>query len=93
VIGRFLTPADDPLCGQIAEIRIWDGTKVPDTRQYEDKALTGNEPGLVACWTFEEGSGPIVRDISPNANHARLGSSVAADDADPTWVDLSADPL
>ncbi|NLH44496.1 MAG: hypothetical protein GX448_21860 [Planctomycetes bacterium] len=33
----------------------------------------------------------IIHDISPNANHARLGSSVVADDADPTWVDLSAD--
>jgi len=90
VIGRFLIPATDPLCGQIAEVRIWDGTKAPDIRQYADKALTGNEPGLVACWTFEEGSGQIAYDISPNVNHARLGSSVGVDDADPAWVDLRA---
>ncbi|NLH44110.1 MAG: hypothetical protein GX448_19910 [Planctomycetes bacterium] len=93
VIGRFLIPSADPLSGQIAEIRVWDGTKAPDIRQYEGKALTGDEPGLVACWTFEEGGGQIAHDISPNANHARLGSSVGPDDADPTWVDLSADLL
>jgi beta-lactamase regulating signal transducer with metallopeptidase domain len=93
VIGRFLIPANDPLCGKIAEIRIWDDAKAPSFSQYEGKALTGNEPGLVACWTFEEGGGQIAHDISPNANHARLGSSIGEDDADPTWVGLPADPL
>jgi hypothetical protein len=88
VIGLPLTGGDNAFCGQIAEVRIWDGTKAPDIRQYEGKALTGDEPGLVACWTFEEGSGQIAYDISPNANHARLGSSVGTDDADPVWTDL-----
>ena len=88
VIGRFLIPTDDHLYGQIAEIRIWDGAKASYTPQYEGKALTGAEPGLIACWTFEEGRGQIAHDISPNANHARLGRSVEADDADPAWIDL-----
>ncbi|HSW01038.1 MAG TPA: M56 family metallopeptidase [Sedimentisphaerales bacterium] len=93
VFGRFLIPTDDPFHGQIAEIRIWDGRKDPEAQRLAGRALTGNEPGLVACWTFEEGGGPIVHDISPNANHARLGSSVGEDNADPTWVNLSAAPL
>jgi len=83
-----------PFRGQIAEIRIWNKALTEaEAEWYRTASVTGNEPNLVACWTFEEGSGQIVRDISPNGNHARLGSSVAADDADPTWVDLSADPL
>jgi len=90
VVGRFLIPSEDPLMGQIAEIRVWDGAKSDYLGQYKDKALTGDEPGLVACWTFEEGSGQIARDISPHANHARLGRSVSPDDADPTWLDLQA---
>jgi hypothetical protein len=88
VFGRFLIPTEDPFQGQIAEIRIWDAAIASYTPQYEDKALTGAEPGLLACWTFEEGAGPIARDISPNANHARLGSSITADDHDPAWLDL-----
>lgn len=92
VVGRFLIPSEDHLQGQIAEIRIWDGAKASYTPQYDGKALTGNEPGLIACWTFDEGRGQIAHDISPNANHARLGRSIHADDADPTWMSLSAEP-
>jgi len=88
VVGRFLIPSEDPLMGQIAEIRIWDGAKSGYLGQYKDKALTGDEPGLLACWTFDEGAGQIAHDISSHANHARLGSSVVPDDADPTWLDL-----
>ncbi|MDY0356554.1 MAG: Clp protease N-terminal domain-containing protein [Sedimentisphaerales bacterium] len=90
VFGRFLIPTENPFQGEIAEIRIWDITESGSIERYENAALTGNEPGLLACWTFEEGAGPIARDISPHANHARLGSSVAPDYADPTWLDVQA---
>jgi len=88
VFGRFLIPSELPFRGQIAEIRLWDAATSGDTAQYEKAPLTGSEPGLLACWTFEEGAGPIARDISPNANHARLGSSITTDDNDPGWLDL-----
>jgi hypothetical protein len=88
VFGRFLIPTEEPFLGQIAEIRLWDDAKASDTSQYADEALTGTEPGLLACWTFEEGAGPIARDISPNANHARLGDSVGVDATDPVWLDI-----
>ncbi|MBM4024253.1 MAG: hypothetical protein FJ280_02450 [Planctomycetes bacterium] len=87
VIGRFVLPTEEPFQGQIGEIRLWAG----DGGRYSGIPLTGMEPGLVACWTFEEGRGPIARDISPHANHARLGSSIEADPADPTWVELQQD--
>ncbi len=90
VFGRFLIPTERPFQGQIAEIRLWDAAKSGYTPQYEKAPLTGTEPALLACWTFEEGAGPIARDLSPNANHARLGSSIPPDDADPTWFDLQA---
>ncbi len=85
VLGRFLIPSEDPFKGQIAEVRLWDGTISSSSSQ----PLTGNEPGLLACWTFEEGAGQIAYDISPNANHARLGRSIEADADDPKWIDLS----
>ncbi len=95
VIGHFLTPTEDPFPGQIGEIRLWDENvaRAADIERYSGTALTGNEPGLIACWTFEEGSGQIAYDLSPNHNHARLGSSLGVDDADPKWVDLAQNPV
>jgi hypothetical protein len=49
-------------------------------------------PGLIACRTFDESGGQIVRDISPNHNDAYLGNSPHVDAADPQWVDLSPAP-
>jgi len=90
VIGDRASPDGASFKGEIAEIRIWNRTLTDEeTRYYADIPLTGNEPGLVACWDFERSpGGQIVYDISPNANHARLGRSIAADDDDPTWLDL-----
>ncbi|MEN6335742.1 MAG: M56 family metallopeptidase [Phycisphaerales bacterium] len=90
-VPKDVEAADHPqsLRGRIAEIRIWNKALTEaESRYSRSSSLTGSEPNLVACWTFEEGSGQIVHDISPNANHARLGSSVDADDADPAWTDL-----
>ncbi|MBP7052678.1 MAG: right-handed parallel beta-helix repeat-containing protein [Phycisphaerae bacterium] len=95
VIGGDLAPHIPAFKGQIAEIRIWNGVpRGRDTRYVGTTSVTGTEPNLVACWTFEEGTGQIVRDISRNGNHARLGNSGDADDADPTWIDLmQTDPV
>ncbi|MBN2127899.1 MAG: right-handed parallel beta-helix repeat-containing protein [Sedimentisphaerales bacterium] len=91
VIGRVVRNGF-PFKGQIAEIRIWNKElSMGDMRYVGSTSVTGNEPNLVACWRFEEGSGQIVRDISPNANHAYLGGSEDVDDADPKWVDLAQD--
>lgn len=49
-----------------------------------------DEPNLVAYWNFDEGEGQIIYDLSPYANHGRLGSDPNADDSDPAWVDSDA---
>jgi hypothetical protein len=94
VVGRFLIPTAEPFMGQIGEIRIWNSAQTSEEiRRYKNVALTGKEPGLVACWTFEQGEGQFAYDISGNNNHARLGKSIETDDADPEWIDLEAAPL
>jgi len=86
-IGKFLIPTEHNFRGQIGEIRIWNGTRTrEEIHRYKDSALTGSEPGLAACWTFEESQGQIAQDISRNRNHARLGSTSRQDDADPEWA-------
>ena len=91
VVGKFLIPVPEPFMGQIGEIRIWNGARErEEIRRYRDVALTGKEPGLAACWTFEQNEGQFAYDISGNNNHGRLGRSIEDDDADPKWVDLEA---
>jgi beta-lactamase regulating signal transducer with metallopeptidase domain len=93
VVGKFLIPTAAPFLGQIGEIRIWNTARTDqEIRRFKDVALTGKEPGLAACWTFEQGQGQFVYDISGNNNHARLGKSIEVDDADPKWVDLKPAP-
>ncbi|MGE0191259.1 MAG: LamG domain-containing protein [Planctomycetota bacterium] len=85
-IGRW--PASGSFAGEIDEVRIWSvvrtATEIADTRH---QILTGNEPGLFAYWRFEEGSGQVSADGTPNGNPVTLGAdvNVAADDA--TWAD------
>jgi hypothetical protein len=91
VIGRFLIPMPEPFMGQIGEVRIWNGARTrEEIRRYKNRALTGKEPGLAACWTFEQAEGQFAYDISGNNNHARFGKTIEPDDADPKWVDLEA---
>jgi len=91
VMGKFLIPTENPFKGLLGEVHLWNGARTrQELRQYENVALTGNEPGLVACWTFEQIQGQYAYDISGNNNHARLGKFTGSDDADPKWVDLQA---
>lgn len=91
--GAHLKDMFTPFKGEIAEIRIWNKVLTDqEMRYYADMPLTGNEPGLVACWDFDrEAGGQIAYDLSPNAHHAHLGKTAGVDGADPTWLDLQAD--
>jgi hypothetical protein len=55
IIGsEYLIPTGNPYQGQIGELRIWNRLLTRDEiARYEKTALTGSEPGLAACWTFE----------------------------------------
>ncbi len=85
VIGEAIkSPVLQPFKGQIAEVRIWNKLFTrSDPNPYAQTALTGSEPNLIACWDFERTKGQIVYDISPNGNHAYLGTSPKIDNADP----------
>ncbi|MBN1359079.1 MAG: carboxypeptidase regulatory-like domain-containing protein [Sedimentisphaerales bacterium] len=92
VIGGSTIPGGLAFKGRIAEVRIWNRElPIADIKQCGSTTVTGSEPNLVACWTFDEGSGQIVHDISPNGNHAFLGTSSTYDDADPIWLELPTD--
>jgi hypothetical protein len=56
--------------GDLDEIRIWNVARSPeDIQAARNKRLTGKEPGLVAYWTFDDGT---AKDFSTNGNNGVL---------------------
>ena len=72
VLGRNRS-ANKYFAGQLTEVRVWDKALTPEEIQANrSHRLTGNEPGLVAYWPLDEGSGDTVGDRSPNGNHGTI---------------------
>lgn len=73
--------------GMLDEVRFWNVARTPaDVRATMNRKLTGDEPGLVGYWDFDEGVDQIVSDLSCKGNRGRLGRLPFPDDSDPTWV-------
>ncbi len=69
-------------------IALKDGRTLPIKFRIEEGALdtacAGS--GMVACWTFDEGTGQVAADGSGNGNDGRLGGSTGPDARDPAWI-------
>lgn len=67
--------------GRIDEVRLWNISRTSEEiNQFIDQSLTGNEEGLVAYYTFDEGTGDTLFDHSNNSHYGLLRGS-------PSWVD------
>src|SRR6185369_13497556 len=63
---------DTDFQGQIDEVRVWKVARSEEQiRENIFKELTGKEPGLVACWNFDDPANP-GRDLSPGGHHGKL---------------------
>ena len=72
--------------GMISDVRIWNTARTQKMIQDNMyKKLTGSEPGLVANWKLDEGSGQIIHNTA-NGLDGYLGSTGITDDNDPTWI-------
>ncbi|MBI4557701.1 MAG: SEL1-like repeat protein [Candidatus Hydrogenedentes bacterium] len=72
--------------GEIDQISVWNVARKPEEIQREVReGLKGDEPGLVALWTFDE-DGQSITDLSPSKITATLGSTPEADSNDPARV-------
>ena len=78
-------PAGLPYGGLLDEFRIWNIALTASQIQADmNHSLTGNEPGLVAYWRFNEGNGNLTQDATGGAaNAGLLNASV-------TWVHSTA---
>jgi formylglycine-generating enzyme required for sulfatase activity len=78
---------------EVDEFSIWNvALSTTELRSAMNSGLTGDESGLLAYYTFEEGSGESVQDRSGHGRNGQLGTSSSSDDADPLWV-VSTAPL
>lgn len=63
--------------GRIDEVRIWSHARSQaDIESSLNKRLVGTEPGLLGYWAFDEGTGSIAFDASPNANAGEVVEGV-----------------
>lgn len=67
-IGSRGTGTERFFQGQIAQVHIWNRARSQaEIRAEMSQQLNNNEPGLVANWALDEGSGNVVSDSSINA--------------------------
>jgi len=73
--------------GTIDEARVWNfGRSQKEISSTMNAKLSGNEPGLTGCWSFDEETGQTVFDSTTNGNDGLLGSTDQADDNDPSRI-------
>jgi len=93
-LGASQTFGTQGWSGVMDEVRLWSVAKTPaEIAANMNVVLTGTEPGLVAYYRFDEGSGDFTDDTSKKPSH-RLQSCTSkstrcaeVNAAKPVWVD------
>jgi hypothetical protein len=102
--GNMLATATTPLTiggnprgayfnGYLDEVRLWNVARsqaeIVGTMK---KPLTGNEPGLVGYWKFDETSGTVAADSTTRPGHTRANGTLMAASAGqlPAWIPSTA---
>ncbi|MGB9408394.1 MAG: trypsin-like peptidase domain-containing protein [Terracidiphilus sp.] len=86
-IGSCPFGGGDNWRGAVEEVRIWAVART----QEEIRAtmfchLRGDEAGLRACWSMNEGQGQKLMDVTGNTPPGQLGSKAEANPDAPNWV-------
>src|SRR5262249_7570813 len=80
--GRSDSNVKDAFRGDLDDVRIWRGARTAEQiRQNMFKSLTGQEPGLVGNWNFDDPANP-GRDLSPGRHDGKLVGSAEVIETD-----------
>ena len=70
--AKRIWPDDQDLDGQLDDVRVWNRIRTPDEiKAGMNSKMTGNEPGLVGFWNFDDQANP-GRDLSSENHHGQL---------------------
>jgi len=68
-----VNPSATHFKGKIDELSIWNwALSDAEIRSGMLKSIRGRKPGLIGYWSFNEGSGNVVKDCSGNGNHGTI---------------------
>lgn len=71
--SRSLVLGSQAVNEDLDEVRIWNVARTADEiRTNMNRSLTGDEPGLLAYWRFDEGAGASAVDSSTNHHNAAI---------------------
>ena len=63
--------------GNISKVTIWDSAlSESEVQSHMNTMLTGDEPGLVGYWDFNEGEGSTLTDLSGNGNNGTIHGAI-----------------
>lgn len=84
---QFFNGVQSNFKGEIDELRIWNVVRSEEEIQSSMReVLTGQEPGLVAYWTFDEGQGQRVHESVYGQFDGVLGTTDQIESTDPRWI-------
>jgi len=91
-IGRLF--GKTRLKAQITDVRLWNQTRTrEDIQSQSHQRLTGNEPGLVAYWPLNEGSGDRIHDLTAHNHHGQIeGATWITPDRPPVKIPQTTQP-
>jgi len=93
-VGDRSSNPSNYLRGAVAGIRIWNVARTgTEIRTLMEQRVSGDEPGLVAAWRFDEGYGDRAYDLTENGIDLQLGEATGPDDRNPTWGPRRAYPM
>lgn len=73
--------------GELDELRVWNVSRSEEEiRANMNRTLTGNEPGLVAYWKFDEGGGQNANETIFGQFDGLLGTNEQIQSTDPRWI-------
>ena len=87
-IGRNSDTGRDYFHGKIGEVCLWNVARSQHAiRAGMAQPVSGDEPGLVACWRPQKGTKEVLNDIGPHRLHAYHGSQKSTIEASVENVD------
>ncbi len=88
-IGGATFGSTEFIRGDIDDVRIWNYARsATEIANNYNRSINSNQPGLIAHYRFDTGSGQSIFDSTPNGLDGTIGLTANAETDDPTWLSV-----